>query len=241
MNIFDLDPGLIVWPVITIVVLAIFVVPWFFFLLNLRSLLERVSDHNRAMPAGHVWLNFIPIFNLGWFIYTVVKVRDSVRAEHETKGWAPEGDLGYNVGVAAGCLLIASFLLWWIPFIGWALGIAYLVCWIIYWLKTSDLKNQLGAVGAGVGAASPPPYSRFAGPASMPYAAPQPYAPPASAPGPVAAPMPPAAPQAPAPAEGSESGQPSGEEGGRTKLCVVCGAPCEERDRFCRVCGSALR
>lgn len=146
-----------------IVLLGIFLVPWFFFLLNLQTLLNRVSDRNRAMPAGHVWLNFIPIFNLGWFIYTVTKVRDSVKAEYQVRNWAAEGDFGYNVGLAAGVLAIVSFFMGWVPVLGWAVGIALLVCWIIYWLKTSELKNKLGESGRPAGPAPYAPYPPYPG------------------------------------------------------------------------------
>jgi hypothetical protein len=81
-------------------------------------LLNRVSPVNRAMPAAHVWLNFIPVFNLGWFLYTVVKVRDSVRAEYQSRGWPVEGDLGYNVGLATGVLAIVTFIMGWVPLLG---------------------------------------------------------------------------------------------------------------------------
>jgi len=114
--------------ILAIILLGILVLPWFFFLLNLQTTLNRVSDRNRAMPAGHVWLNFIPVFNLGWFIYTVMKVRDSVRAEYQSRGWAAEGDFGYNVGLAAGILAIVSFFLGLVPVLGWGLAIAELVC-----------------------------------------------------------------------------------------------------------------
>src|SRR3990172_1062494 len=131
----------------SIIVLGIFLIPWFFFLLNLNNLLERVDPRNRAMPPGHVWLNFIPVFNLGWFIYTVVKVRDSVKDEYAARGWAPDGDFGYSVGMATGVLAIVAFFFGWIPFLGWLVSIAALICWILYWLKTSDLKARLGQEG----------------------------------------------------------------------------------------------
>ena len=35
---------------------------------------------------------------LGWFIYTVIKVKDSLQAEFRARGWFIDGDLGYNVG-----------------------------------------------------------------------------------------------------------------------------------------------
>ncbi len=155
--------------------LLIAIVPWFFFLWNLQSLLERVDPRNRAMPAGHVWLNFIPIFNLGYFIYTVIKIKESLLAEYGLRGWKPEGDQGYNVGIAVGVLAIVSFFLGWVPGLGWAVGLAALICWIIYWLKTHELKNRLGGPatwpytahggypggGAGpYGSAGPPPYQQ---------------------------------------------------------------------------------
>jgi hypothetical protein len=70
-----------------ILVLGIFLVPWFFFLLNLNGLLERVKEQNRAISPSSVWLNFVPLFNLVWFLYTVLKVRDSVRAEYGWRRW----------------------------------------------------------------------------------------------------------------------------------------------------------
>ena len=151
--------------ILAIILLGILVLPWFFFLLNLQTTLNRVSDRNRAMPAGHVWLNFIPVFNLGWFIYTVMKVRDSVRAEYQSRGWAAEGDFGYNVGLAAGILAIVSFFLGLVPVLGWGLAIAELVCWIVYWLKTADFKNRLGDEGMWRG--MPAPYG-YPGPMAPP-------------------------------------------------------------------------
>ena len=155
-----------------------FLLPWFFFLLNLQNLLNRISPPNRRMAPGLVWLNFIPIFHLGWFIYTVIKVRDSVSAEYQSRGWRQDGDLGYNVGLTAGILWIAAFFIGWIPFIGWVLPLAGVICWIIYWLKISDLKNRLEGPPA-LGASGRLPSIRPYPPAVAPYAAryPQPYVP----------------------------------------------------------------
>ncbi len=107
-----------------IIILGVYLLPWFFFLMNLQALLTNVSPENRRMSPGKVWLNFIPLFQLGWFIYTVVKVRDSLSAEFKSRNWFIDGDLGYNVGLTAGVLWVASFVIGWIPFIGWVLPLA---------------------------------------------------------------------------------------------------------------------
>jgi len=215
-----------------IILLGVFLLPWFFFLLNLQTLLNRVSASNRAMPASHVWLNFIPLFNLGWFIYTVSKVRDSVRNEYQTRGWPAEGDFAYNVGLATGILAIAAFFVGWVPVLGWAVAIAELVCWIIYWLKTSDLKNRLGEADTWRRYAGPPPYG---GPEVPRTAAPEaPRGPAPASPGPAA--PPPAASAGPQRA----GGQPLGEGSGQVKLCGACGAAYDSGDKFCRTCGLRL-
>lgn len=246
--------------VAAIIVLGIFLVPWFFFLLSLHNLLNRVGDRNRAMPAAHVWLNFIPIFNLGWFIYTAIKVRDSVKAEYQYRGWMVEGDLAYNLGLATGVLAIASFFLGWVPVLGWGLAIAQLVCWILYWLKTSDLKNTLGDsaawqrrvgfYGQSGGQRVPPPP-----PGGAPYAArPDMQGPwtgqsPASQtavqpaePWRAEASQPVRLSQSPGAAQHTDASQPgvqTGEED-RPRLCGACGSAYDPGDRFCRTCGLPL-
>ena len=126
-----------------IVLLGIFVLPWFFFLLNLHTLLERVSPENRAMPPAQVWLNFIPLFSLGWYLYTVHQVRDSVKAEYMARRWPLDKDFGYNLGLTSGVLGVVSFFLGWVPLLGWACSIGALVCWIMYWFKTHELNSSL--------------------------------------------------------------------------------------------------
>jgi zinc-ribbon domain len=212
-----------------VIMLGVLLLPWFFFLLNLQALLNNVAPPNRRMPPGHVWLNFIPVFNLGWFIYTVIKVKDSVGAEFRTRSWFVDGDLGYNVGLTAGILWVASFVIGWIPFIGWVLPLAAVICWIVYWLKMADLKNRLEAR---------PAWNR-------PY---QQMYPPA---------FPPDGPRymtdrevtAVGGAQGTgqpgdaRSEDPTGEhdqEQPRDYRCPACGAHFDEGDWFCRKCGSRL-
>ncbi len=133
-------------PLICVVILATV-----FFLLNLRNLLRQVSPQNRTMQPDYVWLNLIPLFGYAWMIITVMRVRDSVRAEFKSRGWSPQGDFGFGVGLAFAILAIVSGLLTFIPM---------LVCWIIYWAKTSELARQLAQTQPPAGwALSPSPRS----------------------------------------------------------------------------------
>ena len=113
---------------------AVWLVVGFFFLLNLRDLLMKVEPQNRAMQPDQVWLNLIPLFNLVWIFVTIVKVRDSAQAEFHSRGWAARGDFSFGLGIAAAILSILS----WGPF-----GLAALVCWIVYWIRMAELRNQL--------------------------------------------------------------------------------------------------
>ena len=234
-----------------LIILGIFLLPWFFFLLNLQTTLNRVSDRNRAMPAGYVWLNFIPVFNLGWFIYTVIKVRDSLRAEYESRGWPTEGDFGYNVGLAAGILAIVAFVMGWVPVLGWGVAVAEIICWIVYWVRTAEFKNQLAAQGAWQGPApkygypgpTPPPWGSGGGP----YQAGPPAAPYQAGPtGPQTAPYqpPPGEPAAPsaeaAPAEAGPTAEAAPVAEAAVTQCAGCGVAFDPSDRFCRSCGLPL-
>lgn len=220
-----------------IAVLAIFIVPWILFLLNVRGLLARVSERNRGMAPDYVWLNFIPLFGLGWFVYMVVKVRDSVQAEYRSRGWRPNDDFGYGIGLTAGILAICSLVLNWVPFFGGLVGLAWLICWIVYWVKTNDLKNRLGREAAW-GNTAPSPYAqpgRPLGPAPY-YTTPETWAPPGPAlSGPAAA-----ATVAATSAAVAASGDPASQPRVQTGWCGACGTAVLAGDRFCRVCGLPL-
>lgn len=222
-----------------IILLGTFLLPWFFFLLNLQTLLSNLAPENRRMSPSLVWLNFIPVFQLGWFIYTVIKVKDSLTAEFRARGWFIEGDLGYNVGLTAGILWVASFVVGWIPFIGWVLPLGGIICWIIYWLKTSDLRSRLDSGRAwnrGYRPMYPPAYPPC-GPRYPQGSGPQtgPRAP--GGPGEAA----PRSETTPADEDDTTAEQAgaAGQEP-REYRCGACGAHFDPGDWFCRKCGSRL-
>jgi len=139
---YDMDfPGLFV----VLIVAAIFYLPLILYLLTLSKALQAVSEKNRAMSPGLVWLNLIPIFELGWHFYTVIMIRNSLGAELAERGVEDPGRGGYAMGMAASILAVCGIL----PYVGVLASIGALICWIIYWVKIAGYKNRLLAPDQG--------------------------------------------------------------------------------------------
>ncbi len=242
----SLGAGLLAFGAFFMVFFAVALVVEILFLLNLMETLRRVSHENRRMTPGLVWLILIPVFGMGWFIYTVIRISDSLRAEYRSRGWQPEGDFGYGVGLAAGIINIAGLAWGWIPrhgtVVGALLSVGYLVCWIMYWVRTARIKNRLGPAAGWAGTAGP--YSGY-GPPPGPGGW--------QAPGGWQGAGGPAGPgmekdrkwaQSSGDEDGNETGGESGDEAGdptrQAARCSACGTAVTPDDKYCRGCGSPL-
>lgn len=237
-----------------LVVFVIALVAYVLFLLNLMRLLEAVQPQNRAMSPGLVWLNLIPVFSLGWMIYTVVKIKDSARSENASR-WGSSVNEGntHTVGLVYAILAAAAFVFSFGAYsnrgfsaFGGLVSLAVLVLWIMYWVKTNRLRRDLEmTAGRGYGPAGPygpggqygtgGPYSSGGpsyGPVGPGYGA-------SYGPGPTGqADAPPRAWQPPTstPPSGGETGaRASGSKSGR--ICSQCGSQLNPNDQFCRACG----
>jgi len=119
---------------------GLFLVPAIFYLLTLQRALERCSVESRAMSPETVWLLLIPLFNLVWHFIVVINISRSLRNEFAKRDRAAAtSDFDRALGLAMCILTIASV----IPIVGFATGIAALVCWIIYWVKIAGYARML--------------------------------------------------------------------------------------------------
>lgn len=109
------------------------------FLYTLHKTLAAVSDKNRAMAPGLVWLNLIPLVNVVWLFYTVIKLRDSLRKEFEERRIEGGGDYGFALGMAMSVLNLCAL----IPALATVAFLAFLIVWIVYWVKIAGLKKAL--------------------------------------------------------------------------------------------------
>ncbi len=116
------------------------------FLLSLHKCLKEVSEANREMQPGLVWLNLIPLFNLVWIFITVIKLADSVIAEGQARGINVE-DGGKTIGLVYAICIIVSI----IPFIGFIAALVALITFIIYWVKVAGYRKMLASAKPAVG------------------------------------------------------------------------------------------
>lgn len=117
------------------------------FLLNLQNLLKAISSQNRKMDPSMVWLAIIPVFQIIWMFIVVSKISESIQAEYSLRGLSAEPRPTYSIGLAM-CILNVCCL---IPFVNFFAGIALLICFIIYWIKTSEFKHAIKQMPAYTG------------------------------------------------------------------------------------------
>ena len=128
------------WQMILVLIfIAVFFILPIFHLINLQDLLKQVSNKNRLVPAVNVWLMLIPLFNLVYPFILYPKICDSVKLEYEDRGIIENGDFSRGIALALPILTLCSFL----PFIGVLAGIANLVLFILFWVKTAEYKEKL--------------------------------------------------------------------------------------------------
>ena len=125
---------------IILLILILSIIPLIFYLLTLQNTFNEISNENRKMPSGQVWLTLIPLFGLVWQFIIVNRMSDSLKAEFVKRNIKVEEDRpGIGIGLAY-CILYCCSI---IPFLGVLSGIAGLICWIIYWTKINDYKIKL--------------------------------------------------------------------------------------------------
>ncbi len=132
-----MDPLSGVTALLSIIFLALFIVPAIFFLFTLQNTMKVISPENRKMPPSNVWLMLIPLFNIVWQFIVVEKIAQSIYAECVRLNIPVDDNKPtYSIGLAWN---ICS-LLFFIPFLG---GLAALVMWILYWVKVNEFKNLM--------------------------------------------------------------------------------------------------
>jgi hypothetical protein len=124
----------------TLLMVGLFIIPTILYFISLQKALEAVSEENRLMPPGQVWLCLIPIFNFVWMFFVVNKIADSFRLEcYRLNIATTELRPSRGIGMAKNILRLCTF----IPVIGILANLGFVICWILHWIKVNQIKNLI--------------------------------------------------------------------------------------------------
>jgi len=123
-----------------LLIIPLCILPVIFYMITLQNTFKIISPENRKMEPGKVWLSLIPIFGTVWQFMIINRLADSLKAEYAKRNLPVNEDRpGVSIGVTY-CILNCCTI---IPFLGYLAGLGGLVCWIIYWVKINNYKQQL--------------------------------------------------------------------------------------------------
>lgn len=129
-----------------IFLIGLYFILYTFYLKNLSDSLKQVHEERKTIKESRVWLMFIPIFNLIYPFILYPKVAQSLKYEFDHRGLTVKDDFGKTIGVGMSIILIVNMILQiskiWNP-IQQILSLAFLVLFIVYWVKISGYKKVL--------------------------------------------------------------------------------------------------
>jgi peptidyl-prolyl cis-trans isomerase D len=155
------------------------VVLWILYIRSLQRALERCSAASRAIFPDAVWLLLVPVFSAVWHFFVVSRLSKSLDNESRARNEPNTGrEPGKQVGMAMCILPILSVVIFvaaWIAVAQYsapdvvvvslqgtwlAAAIAFLVCWISYWVRIEGCSKALAKPHKAGGVASPSPNPR---------------------------------------------------------------------------------
>jgi hypothetical protein len=118
----------------------------------LSSTLRRLPQRYQQMEPGLIWLLVIPLFNIGWNFFVVLKVSRSYRDYFGERRRAETGDCGEGLGLAYSVCTACSL----VPYLGCLTGIAAIVLLVLYLVKLNTLKGLVVDGGPDIGGDAAP-------------------------------------------------------------------------------------
>lgn len=136
-----------IYLIILAVVFGIFVIPAILYILTLQKALNKCAAGSLTISPGLVWLNLIPLVNYVMSFITVFAVANSLRNEFSRRNINisdpnPGKEVGFLMALAQ-CL--APVLYGLVPLLGHVASLAFLILWIMYWMKIAKYSRALDA------------------------------------------------------------------------------------------------
>jgi len=135
------------------VALAGIVVVAFYFHLLHRTM-DKVSLAQRPVPGWTIWLGYIPLLGAIWSGVFAVMLSLAIKKDFMLAGRPDPNDgatpFAIALVVCLGCSLI--------PIVNFIAAPAYLIVWIIYWVKISEINKRMPVIPV-VSRAIPPAFT----------------------------------------------------------------------------------
>ncbi len=112
---------------------------------------RNITDISSSLYSGMDYASSaVSLFCLIWQFRVVQKLSDSIAKEYASRNIRVEAKPTYQVGLVYCILMLASLLTGFLPRtisgLNFAIGVATLVYWIMYWVKTAGYKKELRAM-----------------------------------------------------------------------------------------------
>jgi hypothetical protein len=157
---------------IYVAVLIAALVVYIKYLRSLQKTLEKCAVQNRSMAPGMVWLQLVPMLNLGWQFVNVISIGRSLEKEFRSRGLTVKRPC-QDIGVIMGILVVAGIVFIYMSnglatftamrssigtarldvggvagllVIGFLFYLAAFVLWIIYWSRLDKVGKRLDAL-----------------------------------------------------------------------------------------------
>jgi hypothetical protein len=134
------DPLQLSDTLVLLIAFGLFVIPAIFYIKTLQRALEKCAPSSRTLPPGTLWLLLVPLVNLIWHFLVVTGMANSLGNEFRRRN-APNAKPapGQSIGIAM-CICGVCCI---IPVLGFIAAIAYLILWIVYWVKVTEYSRAL--------------------------------------------------------------------------------------------------
>jgi hypothetical protein len=122
------------------VYLPLVFVPKIFYILTIQKTLHKCAPEVCSIDPGTCWLFLIPLVSTVWHFFMMNGVSRALAAEFARRGVPFMGEQpGHDIGLAM-CIVGACVL---VPGLCGLAFPAYLVLWILYWMKINEFSRRL--------------------------------------------------------------------------------------------------
>ncbi|OHX12473.1 hypothetical protein [Chromobacterium sphagni] len=125
--------GIMVLVVIGALALAVGI----FYYLTLHQTMDSVSEINRPLAGGLIWLALIPFVGAIWYMVYIILLSRALKRELAQRGLAGDGAAGISLA------LVILLALCFVPYANLIAFIPALVLWLMHWVKMAGYRKLL--------------------------------------------------------------------------------------------------